>query len=58
MKKAIPLFALALMIVACNNSKEKENPNQTEEQMNEIENPLLSESTLPYGAPDFSKIKP
>ena len=45
------------MIVACNNSKEKENPNQTEEQMNEIENPLLSESILPYGAPDFSKIK-
>ena len=57
MKKAIPYLALALLVVACNNSKEKENPNKSEEQMNNTENPLLSESTLPYGAPDFSKIK-
>jgi len=57
MKKAIPYLALALLVVACNNSKEKENPNKSEEQMNNTENPLLSESNLPYGAPDFSKIK-
>lgn len=56
MKKAIPLFAFALLIMACNNSKEKNDPNKIETQMN-TENPLLSESTLPYGVPDFSKIK-
>lgn len=56
MKKAIPFLAFALLFAACNNSKEKENPNNSEEQMN-TENVLLSESTLPYGAPDFSKIK-
>ncbi|MCB0465859.1 MAG: M3 family metallopeptidase [Aequorivita sp.] len=57
MKKAIPFLVLAMLVVACNNSKEKENPNKSEEQMSNTENPLLSESTLPYGAPDFSKIK-
>lgn len=57
MKRVIPLFALALLSVACNNSKEKEIPNQSDDQMNNTENYLLSESTLPYGAPDFSKIK-
>ena len=57
MKRVIPVFALALFFVACNNSKEKENKNQVEDQTNNTENPLLSESTLPYGAPDFSKIK-
>ncbi|AFL81455.1 Zn-dependent oligopeptidase [Aequorivita sublithincola DSM 14238] len=55
MKKAIPFLTLAMLVVACNNSIEKEN--QSDEQMNTTENPLLSESTLPYGAPDFSKIK-
>ncbi|WP_310991029.1 M3 family metallopeptidase [Aequorivita marina] len=55
MKKAIPLFALAMVIVACNNAKDKEDSNQSATQMN-TENPLLSESTLPYGTPDFSKI--
>ena len=57
MKKAIPTLALALLVLSCNDSKEKENPNKSEEQMNNTENPLLSESTLPYGAPDFLKIK-
>lgn len=57
MNKAIPFLALAILIVACNNSKEKDNQNKSEEQMTNSENPLLSESTLPYGAPDFSKIK-
>jgi peptidyl-dipeptidase Dcp len=55
MKKAIPFLALALLIVGCNNSNEKKN--KSEEQMKSTENPLLSESTLAYGAPDFSKIK-
>lgn len=57
MNKAIPFLALAILVVACNNSKEKDNQNKSEEQMTNSENPLLSESTLPYGAPDFSKIK-
>ncbi len=57
MKKVIPFLVIALIAVACNNSKEKENPNNSDEPMNNTENPLLSESTLPYGAPDFSKIK-
>ena len=57
MNKAVPFLALAILIVACNNSKEKDNQNKSEEQMTNSENPLLSESTLPYGAPDFSKIK-
>lgn len=55
MKKAIPFLALALIVVACNNSKEKSN--QSKEQMSDTENLLFSESTLAYGAPDFSKIK-
>src|SRR5690606_33058804 len=57
MKKAVPLFVLALFVVACNNSKEKDTTNYNEQQMDETANPLFSESTLPYFAPDFSKIK-
>ncbi len=57
MKKAITFLALTILVLACNNSKEKDNPNKSEEQMNNNENPLLSESTLPYGSPDFSNIK-
>lgn len=56
MNKLIPILALAIIVMACNNSKEKDNQNKSEEQMTNSENPLLSESTLPYGAPDFSKI--
>lgn len=55
MKKAIPFLMLAVMISACNNSKESKDKNK--ESMNETENPLLVESTLPYYAPDFTKIK-
>ncbi|MCZ4319684.1 M3 family metallopeptidase [Aequorivita viscosa] len=55
MKKAIPFLALVLLIAACNDSK-KQSTESTDE-MNNTENPLLAESTLPYGAPDFSKIK-
>ncbi len=55
MKKTIPFLALVLLLAACNNSKEKSTENN--DSMNNTENPLLTESTLPYGAPDFSKIK-
>ncbi|MDN3725482.1 M3 family metallopeptidase [Aequorivita sp. SDUM287046] len=57
MKKAIPFLTLALILVACNSNKEKENNKKENENMNNTENPLLSESKLPYGAPDFSAIK-
>lgn len=55
MKKAIPFLMLAVLLSACNNSEEKKI--KTDDSMNENENPLLAESTLPYYAPDFSKIK-
>ncbi|HLW33499.1 MAG TPA: M3 family metallopeptidase [Aequorivita sp.] len=55
MRLVTPFIALALILGACKDSKEKDNTNQKEEQMDQ-ENPLLSESTLPYGAPDFSKL--
>lgn len=57
MKRVIPIVTMAMLLVACNNSKEKEDQNKSEEEMNNTENPLLVESTLPYGAPDFSKIQ-
>lgn len=55
MRKAIPFLMLAVLISACNNSKETKV--KDEKNMSERENPLLVESTLPYYAPDFSKIK-
>lgn len=55
MKNVLSILAVAVLLSACNNSKEKETSDTN--QMNTSENPLLSESTLPYGAPDFSKIK-
>ena len=55
MKKVIPFLVLALLVMGCNNSKEKSKTSN--EQMNSTENPLLTDSTLPYGAPDFLKIK-
>ena len=57
MKKAISLLILATIIVACKNATEKDDSNKSENQMKNSENPLLSESTLPYGAPDFLSIK-
>src|SRR5690606_2014344 len=57
MKNAISLLFAVLFAMACNDSKEKENKNKNESQMSNIENPLFTESTLPYGAPDFSIIK-
>ncbi len=55
MKKTLSFLLLAVIISACNDSKEKTTNNEA--QMDESENPLLAESTLPYFAPDFSKIK-
>lgn len=55
MKNVIPFLMLALMISACNNSKETKSNN--DENMKDTENPLFAESTLPYYAPDFTKIK-
>ena len=56
MRLVMPFIALTLILGACKDSKEIENTNDTEEQMDQ-ENPLFSESKLPYGAPDFSKLK-
>ncbi|MEM0519357.1 MULTISPECIES: M3 family metallopeptidase [Aequorivita] len=55
MKKAIPFLAIVLLIAACNDSKKKST--ESNDEMNNTENPLLTESTLPYEAPDFTKIK-
>ena len=55
MRLVMPFIALAILFGACKDSKEKETTNHKEAQMDQ-ENPLLSESTLPYGAPDFSKL--
>ncbi len=56
MKKNMFIVVCALILVGCNNSKDKKNE-KTKADMTQSENPLLLESTLPYGAPDFSKIK-
>jgi peptidyl-dipeptidase Dcp len=47
----VPAFALLLLSTACGpNQKTKNNETMGE-------NPLLTASNLPYGAPDFTKIK-
>lgn len=51
MKNFISIFMSGLLIMGCTNSKENMGKIVDED------NPLLSESTLPYSAPDFSKIK-
>ena len=45
MKRLIATLSLLAMLTACQTSSTKENP-------------LLTESTLDYQAPDFSKIRP
>ncbi len=54
MNKAIPFLVLAVLASACNNPKET---NVNYDRMEQTENPLFVESTLPYYAPDFNKIK-
>lgn len=55
MKKTLSLLVLLAVISACHDSKDKSSKDDA--QMDGTENPLMAESTLPYFAPDFSKIK-
>ncbi len=50
--KKYALAAITLAMLSCNTQKSKK-----ETVMQETDNPLLVESTLDYGAPDFTKIK-
>ncbi|GGW21662.1 M3 family metallopeptidase [Arenibacter certesii] len=53
MKRASTLLMLTILFTACNDSKNKDKGTKSDS----AENPLLVESTLPYFAPDFTKIK-
>lgn len=46
------ILAAGATIISCNNSNKNTTNSETK-----MENPLLHESTLPFGAPDFTKIK-
>lgn len=52
MKKSLILVATLVLVISCNTKEAKNEPTS-----NMKENPLLVKSTLPYGAPDFTKIK-
>lgn len=54
MKKTIVVFLVATFIVSCNQNKETEKSPDTDM---DTDNPFFTESTLPYYAPDFSKIR-
>lgn len=53
MKQTITFLVLAVLLSACNDSEKKTAKDDTTME----DNPFLVESTLPYFAPDFSKIK-
>ena len=55
MKKSIVLLAVSVFTFSCGTKETKEI--KKEQEMTVTENPLLVKSTLPYGAPDFTKIK-
>ncbi|MGI9526635.1 MAG: M3 family metallopeptidase, partial [Weeksellaceae bacterium] len=57
MKKIIISAAVLALIMSCNSPKTVVDNQTTTEQMSQIENTLLTESSLPYGAPDFTQIK-
>ncbi|PVW16555.1 M3 family metallopeptidase [Marixanthomonas spongiae] len=57
MKKITSLLLLALTVTACNNSTKNPEKNDAEMKTDSIENPFFTVSSLPYQAPDFSKIK-
>ncbi len=59
MKKSIILILSILLIslAACNSKTENNNETGHNREMVDNSNPLLSKSTLPYQAPDFTKIK-
>ena len=58
MNKIIISLSVAALLMACNPAQinENKNPTMTQTDVNES-NPLLQSSQLPYGAPDFTKIK-
>ncbi|MBC8770239.1 M3 family metallopeptidase [Arenibacter sp. BSSL-BM3] len=55
MKKVCSVLLLTVLFSACKDSNTQNNP--TSQNSMNSNNPLLAESTLPYGAPDFTKIK-
>lgn len=56
MKKQIIMVAIALAVIACKTEKKTETTEVKETKPSE-ENPLMTKSSLDYGAPDFTKIK-
>lgn len=54
--KIFPVLALAALMVSCN-SGNTENSNDVKNEKMDNENPFYQPSSLPYGTPDFSKIK-
>lgn len=54
MKKYLGVFLLAAVIIGCKENKQETNVTDTEM---DTDNPFFAESSLPYYAPDFSKIK-
>ena len=52
MKKQLLLIATLVVAMSCKTEQTKK-----ETTSNMVENPLLVKSSLPYGAPDFTKIK-
>src|SRR5690554_8214727 len=53
MKQTITFLVLAVLLASCNDADKK----TTKDDAAMEDNPFLVESTLPYYAPDFSKIK-
>ncbi len=53
--KLLPYIALAIVITACGDKNGSSNTNQTQDTL--ATNPFMHPSDLPYGAPDFNKIK-
>ena len=50
-------MVVAATVLACNNSEKNTSENTTEMNTKNSENPFFVESSLPYHAPDFTKIK-
>ncbi|SHI99865.1 peptidyl-dipeptidase Dcp [Arenibacter nanhaiticus] len=58
MKNVCSMLMLTVLFTACNDSKSKNKASDMDAMtQNMTENPLLVESTLPYGAPNFTQIK-
>lgn len=54
----LPLILSTILLVSCgNNQKEKNKTNAEQKDSLATENPLMTKSNLPFGVPDFSKIK-